>query len=83
MTLINRLADDLVAWMDAAPDGVPRRVLLWIDPDRSFARLSTYLDPALRRRGVCLLHHGPERGFGQFRLKIEPARSRPAAPPRH
>lgn len=71
MTLIDRLADDLVAWMDAAPDGVPRRVLLWIDPDRGFARLSGHLDPALRRRGVRLLRYDPDSGSGQLRLKLE------------
>jgi hypothetical protein len=70
-SLIQRLANDLVAWMDAAPDRVPRRVLLWLDPDRSFMRLAEYLGPVLQGPGIRLLRYGPEQGLGQLSLKLE------------
>ena len=71
MTLIDRLADDLLAWMDAAPDGVPRRVLLWLVPDRGFLRHSRHLEAALERRGARLLRYDPAAGWGQLALKLE------------
>ena len=43
MTLLDLLADDLLRWMDAAPDGVPRRVLLWLDPEGQFRRLVSHM----------------------------------------
>ena len=57
MTLLDLLADDLLHWMDAAPDGVPRRVLLWLDPERQFRRLATHLGPVLLARGTGFLVH--------------------------
>jgi len=69
-SLIQRLADDLVAWMGAAPDGVPRRVLLWVDPECGFMRLSTHLGPALQAQGIRLLRYDPEAGSGQLSLKL-------------
>jgi len=68
-SLLGRLADDLVAWMDAAPDGVPRRVLLWLDPGFEFLRLSAHLAPVLETRGVQLLRHERETG-NQLSLKL-------------
>lgn len=71
MTVVDRLADDLVGWMDAAPDGVPRRVLLWLDPDRWFLRLARHVEAALERRGARLLRYDPEAGSGQLALKLD------------
>lgn len=70
-SLLERLAGDLVAWMGAAPDGVPRRVLLWLDPDGGFVRLAAHVAAALEARGVRLLRYDPEAGRGQLSLKLE------------
>ncbi len=69
--LIQSLAGDLLAWMDVRPDGVPRRALLWLDPDGAFARLVPHLAPALAEQGVRLLRYAPEEGTGHLRLKLE------------
>lgn len=71
MSLLDLLANDLLAWMKAAPDGVPRRVLLWLDPEAQFARLAGHLEPALAGCGAKLLRLDPEAGFGQLALKLE------------
>lgn len=70
MTLVDLLAQDLLQWMDAAPDGVPRRVLLWLDPEGQFRRLAPHLEPALHARGAQLLCHEPTDGTGQLHLKL-------------
>jgi hypothetical protein len=70
MTLVDLLAQDLLQWMDAAPDGVPRRVLLWLDPEGQFRRLAPHLEPILLARGAQLLCHEPTDGTGQLHLKL-------------
>ncbi len=81
MTLLDLLAQDLLQWMDAAPDGVPRRVLLWLDPEGQFRRLTPHLEAVLAARGVRLLCHEPTDGAGQLHLKLALLRleSEPAA----
>ena len=39
-TIVTLLASDLLAWLRQQPDGVARRVLLWLDPAAEFARLA-------------------------------------------
>src|SRR5438046_51851 len=68
--LADLLATDLLAWMAAAPDGVPRRVLLWLDPPRQFARLVPYLERPLAARGARLLCHDARADKGQLGLKL-------------
>jgi len=70
ITLLDLLAQDLVDWMDRAPDDVPRRVLLWLDPESQFSRLVAHLDPALQKRGAGLVGYAPEAGNGQFAIKL-------------
>src|SRR5713226_8962004 len=55
MTLAELLAADLLAWLDRAGDGVPRRVLLWLDPESQFARLAPRLEAPLAEAGARLL----------------------------
>lgn len=69
-TLLEMLAEDLVRWMYRAPDDVPRRVLLWLDPDRQFSRLVPHLDSALQERDAVLMRYDPESGQGQFAIKL-------------
>jgi hypothetical protein len=45
MMLVDLLAQDLLQWIGAAPDGVPHRMLLWLDPEGQFRRLAPHLDP--------------------------------------
>lgn len=71
MSLGELLADDLIGWMEKAPDGVPRRVLLWLDPERQFGRLVELLAPALESRGVSLLSLDLAAGESPTRLKLE------------
>jgi hypothetical protein len=70
-SLILRLAHELVSWMDTAPDGIPRRVLLWLDPDCAFKRLSTHLATALKDQGTVFHAYDPPAGRGQLWLKLE------------
>lgn len=70
VTLIDLLASDLISWMDEAPDGVPRRVLLWLDPDGQFKRLVGHLEPSLLERGVQLLRYDLDAGTGQLAIKL-------------
>ncbi len=70
ITLLDLLAQDLVEWMDQAPDDVPRRVLLWLDPESQFSRLVAHLEPALQERGASLMRYNPEAGSGQFAIKL-------------
>jgi hypothetical protein len=69
-SLLERLARDLLTWMVTASDGVPRRVLLWLDPECGFLRLSTHLGPALEAQGARLLRYDPAAGSGQLSLKL-------------
>jgi len=69
-TLLDLLAQDLVDWMDRAPDDVPRRVLLWLDPDSQFSRLVTHMEPTLKKLGTGLVRYAPEAGSGQFAIKL-------------
>ncbi|MCC7107428.1 MAG: PglZ domain-containing protein, partial [Chloroflexi bacterium] len=71
MTLPDLLADDLLAWLHAAADDLPRRVLLWLDPRAEFSRLVAHLAPALEARGAHLLRYAPDEGVGQLQLKLE------------
>jgi len=49
VNLAELLAEDLVVWMNAVPDGVPRRVLLWLDPESTFIRMFGAGEPGSRR----------------------------------
>ncbi len=69
--LVDLLAQDLLAWMNAAADGVPRRVLLWLDPEAQFRRLVPHVEPALGKHGARLLVCEPDAGPGQLDLKID------------
>jgi hypothetical protein len=53
MNIIDLLVDDLLGWLEA--DDAPRRVLLWLDPERGFARLAEYLGDPLAARSAHLL----------------------------
>jgi len=57
--------------MDSVTDGVPRRVLLWLDPERQFARLVPFLAEPLGARGTRLLQHDAATATGQLALKLE------------
>ena len=70
ITLLDLLANDLIDWMGRAPDDVPRRVLLWLDPDRQFSRLVAPLEPILQKLGTGLMRYAPEAGSGQFAIKL-------------
>ena len=70
MTLLDLLADDLLRWMDAAPDGVPRRVLLWLDPEGQFRRLVSHMEATLLARGIQLLCPEQIEDAGQLPLKL-------------
>lgn len=70
MALSDLLTSDLISWMSDAPDGVPRRVLLWLDPESQFARLLPYLETELSNRKVKLLRCDAELGQVQFALKL-------------
>jgi hypothetical protein len=75
------LAEDLAGWMDAAADGVPRRVLLWLDAEQTFLRLVARLGPALTTHGARLLTLEPPGGqlalkLALLRLEDEPAAGR-------
>lgn len=65
--LLDVLANDLAAWLDRAADGVPRGVVLWLDPDREFERLARRLEEALERSKVRLVCGEPKK---QFALKL-------------
>jgi hypothetical protein len=69
-TLLDLLATDLTAWMAGAADGVPRRVLLWLDPDAQFRRLVGLLRSPLELTGLRLLTLSPLDGMGQLDLKL-------------
>ncbi len=71
MTLHQLLADDLLHWMDAARDDVPRRVLLWPDPEGTLRRLAQHLEPVLLGRGVRLLRYRPDGEPRQLPLRVE------------
>ena len=64
------LADDLAGRMQSAADGLPRRVLLWLDPEAQFARLARHLSAPLAQRGARLLLYEPSEGQGQLALKL-------------
>lgn len=68
MNLAELLAEDLAGWLDAALDGVPRRVLLWLDPEEAFRRLLGALAPALAAHRARLLTLAPP--GGQLALKL-------------
>jgi len=54
-SLIDAMASDLLAWFDRGTDGVPRRVLLWLDPESQFAALMPKVEPVLAESGVQVL----------------------------
>ena len=62
MNLAELLAEDLVVWMNAVPDGVPRRVLLWLDPESTFIRMFAPVSRALAVQHVRLLRLEPPGG---------------------
>ena len=70
ITLLDLLAQNLVEWMERAPDDVPRRVLLWLDPDSQFSRLVAHLEPTLQKLSTVLMRYAPEAGNGQFAIKL-------------
>ncbi len=70
MAMIDLLASDLLSWMERSPDGMPRQVLPWLDPDRQFNRLVELLGPSLDSRGVSLLSMDLAAGESQTRLKL-------------
>jgi PglZ domain-containing protein len=70
-TLLDALADDLLAWPRRSSDGVPRHVVLWLDPTRDLARLAPHLAPIIEQRGSRLLTPAPEEGRGQLALKLD------------
>lgn len=70
MSLGSLLAADLIEWMGKAPDGVPRRVLLWLDPDRQFVRLEEALREEVEAQVGPVLQSDSD-GGGQLRLKLE------------
>ncbi|MDQ2786767.1 MAG: hypothetical protein M3Y58_17395, partial [Chloroflexota bacterium] len=55
LPLLEALAADLLARFDAAPDGLPRRTLLWLDPEGEFARLVPHLAAPLATAHVTML----------------------------
>jgi hypothetical protein len=71
MTLIKQLATDLTTWMDAATDGIPRQVMLWLDPEGEFSRLIPLATPLLEADGVDVVRFAPDEGMGQVALKLE------------
>ena len=70
MALSDLLAEDLLRWMDAVTDGVPRCVLLWLDPERQFGRLVPHVEPVLLNCDTQLLRCEPADGSSQLRLKL-------------
>src|SRR4051794_38497499 len=68
VTLLDLLADDLLGWLEA--DDAPRRVLLWLDPERGFARLAAYLDEPLAARGAHLLRCDADVAEGQLAAQL-------------
>lgn len=70
MTLIDLLAQDLLQWMGNAPDGVPRRVLLWLDPECQFRRLAAHVTSVLLARDTQFLCCEPKESASQFPLKL-------------
>ncbi len=46
------LAEQLLACAASAPDGVPRRVVLWLDPERGFQRLWPHVAASLEARSA-------------------------------
>jgi hypothetical protein len=70
VTRLDLLADDLLKWLNATPDGVPRRLLLWLDPDSQFRRLLPHLEPALEAHGVRLFGNEPPDGASHLHLKM-------------
>src|SRR6266498_716844 len=68
-TLPELLARDLLAWASRAPDGVPRKVVLWLDPGREFARLWPQVTPPLEAEGVSTFRCGSGEN-GQLALKL-------------
>lgn len=71
MTLVDLLADDLAFSLASRLDGAPRRVLLWLDPEAQFARLSSFLESALAAKGAKLFRFDPETGLGQLAIELE------------
>ena len=63
MDLLTLLAGDLLAWLRQKPDGAPRRVLLWLDPQREFGRLipTSRLHLSEKARGCWLWLRSRER----------------------
>ena len=57
--------------MHSSQDGIERRVLLWLDRDREFARLIPALDASLLTRGIAPLRHEADSQDGQLQLKLE------------
>ena len=69
LPLLDALAADLLARFDAAPDGLPRRTLLWLDPAGEFARLVPHLDAPLVAAGVTVLTCARDDGM-QWPVKL-------------
>jgi hypothetical protein len=69
VNLAELLAEDLVVWMNAVPDGVPRRVLLWLDPESTFIRMFAPVSRALAVQHVRMLRLEPP--GGQLAIKLE------------
>ncbi|MGI8552531.1 MAG: hypothetical protein ACR2PL_17345, partial [Dehalococcoidia bacterium] len=78
MSLLDLLAEDLLAWLERGADGVRRTVLLWLDPASAFARLAAVLEPALGNRDASLLTLANPRS--QLPLKLDLLRLEPRHP---
>lgn len=75
--LAELLADQLLACASSAPDGVPRRVVLWLDPERGFQRLWPHVARHLEGRSTRALVCAGE--DDQLRVKVELLRVEAAA----
>ncbi len=69
LSLLDALAADLLARFDAAPDGLSRRTLLWLDPAGEFARLVPQLDTPLAAAQVSVLTCAQDDGM-QWPVKL-------------
>lgn len=75
--LAELLAEQLLGCAASAPDGVPRRVILWLDPERGFQRLWPHVARRLEERSVRALICAEERD--QLGVKVELLRVEAAA----
>lgn len=60
-SLLDLLADDLLASLRSGPGGAPCQVLLWLDPEQQFARLVERLEPLVLAPQAQRLRYAPGR----------------------